>query len=138
MVSVPRVSAAIAYVYARTIEVEVVAMRIASVYSKAPIATAEVERAVEVSCITEGAILPVEQHVAHVEVAVAPVGAIKVVHCVDTHQIVEVYLISSLILVVGEVKLISHLVGEEQSLLASLLVAHCVCRERKREQQSHY
>ena len=96
----------------------------------------EVERTVEVSRVAEHAILPVEQHVAEVEVTPAPVVAVQLVVRVDAEQIVEVYLVSRLILVVSEVQLVSHLVGEEQSLFARLTVAHCAgCHH---EAEHHY
>ena len=119
-------AAAIADVHSRAVEVEVVAVRVAGVYAEVPVASVEVERTIEVGCIAEGAILPVEQNVAHVEIAVAPVGPIQVVDSIYTHKVVEVYLVCCLILVVGQIQLISHFVGQEQSLLTSLLITHSV------------
>lgn len=84
-------SATIVYVYSRTIEVEVVAVRIACVNAEVPVASVEVERTIEVGCVAESTILPVEQNVAHVEIAVAPVGPIQVVDSIYTHKVVEVY-----------------------------------------------
>lgn len=106
-------------------EVEVVAVRIASVYSEVPNACTEVERTIEVGCLAEHTVLPVEEHIAEVDVTPTPVVAVEFVIGVDTEQIVEVYLVSRLILVVGEVQLVSHLIGEEQRLFACLTVAHC-------------
>ena len=72
--------------------------------------------------------MPVEEDIAQVEVALAPIYSVEVIYRIDTHQIVEVGLVSSLILVIGQVELVSHLVSEEESLLASLLITHCRSR----------
>ena len=101
-------------------------MRIAGVNAKVPVACVEVKRAIEVGCITECTILPVEQNIAHVEIAVAPIGTIQVVDGIYTHKVVEVYLVCCLILVVGQIQFISHLVRQEQSLLSSLFITHGV------------
>ena len=111
----------------RTTEVEIVAVRIAAVDAEVPICSIPVYRAIEVGCIAEQLILPVEEDVTQVEITVCPVNTIEVVIAVDTHQVVEVHLVCCLVLLLGEVQLVSHLVGEEQSLLACLLVAHCAC-----------
>ena len=81
----------------------------------------------------KGAILPlvfgtVPFYTRQVEVALTPIVTVEVVVCIDTHEVVEVYLVGSLILCVTEIKFIRHLVGEEQSLLACLFVAHGFCR----------
>lgn len=118
-------------------EVEVVAMRIASIDSEVPNTSVEVERAVEVSRIAEHTILPVEEHIAEVEITPTPVVAVQILVGVDTEQIIEVNLVSCLILVVGEVQLISHLISEEQSLFACLTVAHCASCHHKTKHH-HY
>ena len=43
---------------------------------------------------------------------------------VDAKQVIEVYFVSSLILVVGEVQLVRHLIGEEEGLLPRLFETH--------------
>ena len=70
--------------------------------------------------------MPVEEHIAQVKVAMRPVCTIEVVIGVYAHQVVEVDLVGSLVLILGEVELVCHLVGEKQSLLACLLIAHSV------------
>ena len=124
---VPGMSSPIAGIEHGASEVEVVAMGIAGIDAKVPIASIPVEWAVEVAGGTESLPLPVEQDIAHVEVATLPIGGIDVVVAGYSHEIVEVDLIGSLVLLVGEVELIGHLVGEEQGLVASLLIAHGVC-----------
>ena len=116
-------TAAIGIKEGRVSEVEERAVRIACVDSEVP--TVEpVERAIEVVGQAEGIVLPVEQYVVEVEVAHLPIGTIEVVNSIDAHKVVEVDFVGSLVLVVGEVELIGHLVGEEQGLLACLLVSH--------------
>lgn len=75
-----------------------------------PEAVGPVQWAVEVGGGEERLVLPVEEYVEQVEVTVCPVCSVEVVVCVDVHKVVEVYLVSSLILVVCEVKLVRHLV----------------------------
>ena len=110
------------------VEEEIVAVRVAGVDTEVPVAGIPVERTVEICRGNVCAILPVEQYVAQVEVALTPIVTVEVVVCIDTHEVVEVYLVGSLILCVTEIKFIRHLVGEEQSLLACLFVAHGFCR----------
>lgn len=110
------------------VEEEIVAVWVAGVDTEVPVAGIPVERAVEISRGNVCAILPVEQYVAQVEVALTPIVTVEVVVCIDTHEVVEVYLVGSLILCVAEIKFIRHFVGEEQSLLACLFVAHGFCR----------
>ena len=57
----------------------------------------------EITCLTECAILPVEQDITEVEVAVTPISTIEVIISVDAHQIIEINFISSLILVFRQV-----------------------------------
>ena len=110
------------------VEEEIVAVWVAGVDTEVPVAGIPVERTVEIGCSNVCAILPVKQYVAQVEVALTPVVTVEVVVCIDTHEVVEVYLVGSLILCIAEIKFIRHLVGEEQSLLACLFVAHGFCR----------
>ena len=126
VVVVPSMSAAVGVPEVRTSEVEIVAIRVAGIDAEVPVACIPVERTIEVGSCAVGCILPVEENIAQIEVTASPVCSIKVVARVDAHQIVEVHLVGSFVLLFGEVQLVSHLVGEEQSLLASLLVAHCV------------
>lgn len=118
-------SASVYGIEMRTAKVEVVAVWIAGVDCEVPASCIPVERTIEVRGCAESSVLPVEQYVAEVEVALSPVCSVQVVIVTDTHQVVKVHLVGGLILVVGEVKLVSHLVGEEQCSLASLLVTHC-------------
>ena len=84
-------------------EVEVVAMRVAGVDAEVPIASFPVQGTIEVGGCAESLPLPVEQDIAHVQVAALPVGGVYVVVACHTHQVVEVNLIGGLILFVCEV-----------------------------------
>ena len=127
-VVMPAVSAVIDVVEMRASEVEVVAVGVSGVDAEVPVAGVPVEGAVEIGGGTEGPVLPVEQDIAHVHVAVVPVGSVEVGLCVDAQQVVEVDLVGCLVLVFGQVELVSHFVGQEQRLLTGLLIAHCVSR----------
>ncbi len=122
-------SAPIDGIEVRATEEEVVTMRIAGVDAEVPVAPVPIERTIEVEGIEVGAILPVEQNVAQIEVALPPVGPVEVVVSVYSHKVVEIDLVGCLVLLVGQIKFIRHLVGEEQCLLTCLLIAHCVCRD---------
>ena len=122
----PAVTAAVDGIEVRPAEIEIAAMRIAGIDAEVPIAGAPVERTVEIGGFNKSPILPVEQNVAQVEVAVFPVDSVEVGLRVHTNQIVEVDFVCSLVLLFGEIQFIRHLVGEEQGLLTSLFVAHGV------------
>ena len=124
----PAVTATILYVNGGTAKEEIVAIRVAGINAEMPIACVPVERTIEIGGVTESTILPRQQDVAEVEVATLPIETIQVVDGAHTHQVVEVYLVCCLILLVGEVKFIRHLVGEEQRLLTGLLITHSSCR----------
>lgn len=132
----PRVAATISVIERRCAEIEEVAVGIYPIDAEVPVAGSPVKRAIEVARCAESPILPVEEYVIEIQIAVLPVRTIKVVGRVDIDEIVEIYLIGGLILVVGEVKLVSHLVCKKQCLLASLLVAHGECGAGHAEQSS--
>lgn len=123
----PTVSAAINSVEVWTSEVKIVSVRIAGVNAEVPVASCPVDRTVEVSGIAESPVLPIEENIAEVEIAIAPVSAIKVIYSVYTHKVVEINLIGCLVLVLCEIQFVSHLIGKEQSFLASLFITHCRC-----------
>ena len=125
-------STAIAGVEHRTTEVEVVTMWIASINAEVPETITPVEWTIEIGSCAECLPLPIQQNIAQVQVTTLPVVAIDIVITRHTHQVahqvVEVDFIGSLILLVRQVQLVSHLVCQEQSLVACLLVAHCLAR----------
>ena len=125
---VPGVSATIAGIEHGASEVEIVAVRIAGIDAEVPVAVAPVEWAVEVAGCAEGPPLPVEQDIAHVQIATLPVVAIDVVVARHTHQVVEIDFVGGLVLFVSQVQFIRHLIGQEQRLVACLFVAHCLTR----------
>jgi hypothetical protein len=121
-------STAIAGVEHRTTEVEVVTMWIASINAEVPETITPVEWTIEIGSCAECLPLPIQQNIAQVQVTTLPVVAIDIVITRHTHQVVEVDFIGSLILLVRQVQLVSHLVCQEQSLVACLFVAHCLAR----------
>jgi len=133
-VVVPAVTTIVAIVEVWATEIIVVAIRIAGIDAEMPVACLPVEWAIEVAGCAIGRILPVEQNITEVKVTVRPVGSIQVVVRVDTHQIVEVYLVGGLVLILCEVQLVCHLVRKEQGLLTCLLVAHGIGRYCHHEQ----
>ena len=126
--TVPGMSATIAGVEHRASEVEVVTVRIAGVDAEVPVATLPVQGTIEIGGCTEELPLPVDEHVAQVEVTTLPVNTKDIVIAGDTHQIVEVDFVGSLVLLISQVQLVSHLVREEEGLVPCLLVAHCLAR----------
>ena len=127
--SVPGVCTMIGVIEVRTSEVEVVTVWVTGIDAEMPVAGVPVQRTIEIGSCDEGIPLPVKQDIAQVEITALPVGSIHIVTAGDTHQIVEIDLIGCLVLFVSEIQLISHLVGQEQGLVAGLLIAHCVCRD---------
>ena len=128
--SVPGVVATISVIEMRTSEVEVVTVRVTGVNAEVPVAGVPVQRTIEIGCCEEGIPLPVKQDIAQVEVTALPVGTIYVVIAGDTHQVVEVNLVGSLILLVRQVQLVSHLVRQEECLVTCLFVTHGMGRNR--------
>ena len=124
--TVPGVSTTIGGIEVGTPEVEVVTMRVAQVDAEVPVTSLPVEWAIEIAGGYKGIPLPVEKNIAQVEVTTLPVGAKHVCTSCYTHQIVEIDLVGCLVLLVSQIQLVSHLVGQEQGLIASLLIAHGV------------
>lgn len=121
----PRVTSTIFHENAGTVvEEEIVAVRVTGVYSEVPVACVPIQRTVEIARGNVGTVLPVEENITQIEVALLPITAVEVIVRVYSHKVVEVDFIGSLILCVGEIEFIRHLVGEEQSLLACLFVTH--------------
>ena len=123
-VHVPAVSATIGGIEMRASEIVVVTMRIAGINGKMPVACAPVKRTEEIRGCAEHIPLPAIEDIAQVEVAALPVGTINVIHARDAHQVVEVDLVRCFVLGISQVELVGHLVGQEQSFPAGLLIAH--------------
>jgi len=124
----PAVTTSVGCIEVRTAEVEIVAAGITGIYPEVPVAAIPYQRTIEIGGCTEKVPLPAVEYVANVLVAALPVQAQHIVIVGDTHQVVEVDLIGCLILQVSKIELVGHLVGEEKSLVASLLVGHGACR----------
>ena len=124
----PGMTATIGGIEGRTTEEEVVAVRIAGIDSEVPEPVTPVEWAEEVACSAESLPLPVEQDIAQIQVAALPIRSKHIVVARHTHQVVEVDFVCSLVLCISQVQLVSHLVRQEEGLVACLLVAHCLAR----------
>ena len=123
-IHVPAVSTPVGGIEVWTSVEEIVAVGIAGIDAEMPIACIPVERTIEVGGCDEGIPLPCIKDVAQVEVTTLPVGTIHIVYAGDTHEVVEVDFVRCLVLGISQVELVGHLVGEEQGLVAGLLVAH--------------
>ena len=120
----PTMTATVLYIKVWTTEEEVVAMRITGIDAEVPETARPIKRTVEIAGCAKGIVLPIPENIAQVEVTLPPIYAIKVVVIIDTHEIIEVNLISSLVLVISKIQFVCHLIREEECLLASLLIAH--------------
>jgi hypothetical protein len=134
----PSMSASIGYIEMRTTEIEVITMRIACIDAEVPVATLPPQWAIEIACCAESLILPVEKNISQIHITMNPIVRKNIVICIYTQEIVEIHLICSLILLFIEVKLICHLICKEQSLLASLLVTHCISLCEECAQKSYH
>ena len=128
--NVPGMSATIGGIEVWTSEEEIVTMRIATIDAEVPIACIPVEWAIEVAGCYVGVPLPVEQDIAEIEIPALPVGTEHISATCYPHQVVEVDFVSCFVLLVSQIQLVCHLVGEEQGLATGLLVAHCTCCHR--------
>jgi hypothetical protein len=122
--AVPGVTSTIGGVEVRTAEVEVVTVRITCIDTEVPVACVPVEGAVEVRGSNKCVPLCFQQDVTHVEVTALPISSINIINAGDTHQVVEVDLVGSFILLVRQVQLISHLVRQKECLVTCLFVTH--------------
>ena len=124
--TMPGVTTTIGDIEVRTSEVEVVTMRVAEINAEVPVACLPVEGTVEIAGCHKGVPLPVVKDIAQVEITTLPVGAEHVSTTCHSHEIVEIDLVGCLVLLVVQIQLVSHLISQEQGLVASLLVAHGV------------
>ncbi len=125
-VAMPCVAAAITGVEHRPTKEEVVAMGIACIDAEMPETVAPDKWAEKVCRAAECLKLPTQKHITQVEIAALPVDSEDIVVTRDTHQVVEIYLVGSLVLLLSEIQFVGHLVGEKQSLVAGLLITHCL------------
>ena len=81
--------------------------------------------AIEVLAGQESVHLAVGEHVAQFAGPALPVDPVEVAHDIDIHDVVEVNLVYGIHLRGVQIEFVSHFVGQEPCLLASLAVAHC-------------
>ena len=72
----PAMSTSVHGIEMRSAKEEIVSARVSGIDAEMPITIVPVERAIEIGCVEEGTILPVEQNVAQVHVALSPVYTI--------------------------------------------------------------
>ena len=125
--SVPGMGTTIGIVEVRTAEIEVVTIRIAGVDTEVPVTSFPVKRTIEIGSSDKSIPLPVEEYIAQVQVAALPVGSEHISTARDSHQVVEVDFVACLILLICQIQLVGHLVGQEQCLVTGLLIAHGIC-----------
>ena len=118
------VSAIIGNPYRRTAIVEVTAIVVA-VDGEVPTTCTPSYRAEEIIGCHQEIVLPVVQDAAEVVETIRVVVAIEIGGSVDTKEVVEVDLIGVVILLVVEVELIGHLIGQVESLCLCTLETHC-------------
>ena len=134
----PRMTTPVRCIEVRSSEVEIVTVRIAHVHPEVPVPGIPVQWAVEIARCDIRVPLPVEQDIAQVQVSALPVGTVHVRPTRHTHQVVQVDLVGSLILLVGQVQFVRHLVRQEQRLASCLLVAHGLGRDGHHHHHGHH
>ncbi len=117
------VSAPIFEVYAWTVVEEYIAV-IVSVDGEDPCATPPKERSNEVVGLEQQVELPVEQYVSEVCESVAQIVLVEVSFGFHAEEVIKVDLIRIVILLVVEVELVCHFIGQIESLLACSPVTH--------------
>ena len=122
----PSMCATIGHIEVRTAEVEVVTMRITTIDAEVPVTSLPIEWTIEIGGCYKSIPLPFKQDITQIEVTTLPIGPEHIIASSYPHQVVEINLISCLVLLVSQIQLISHLISEEEGLVTSLLVAHCV------------
>lgn len=125
--------------------IEVVAVCIVIVNGEVPCSAAPPQRAEEIVDGDKCCPLPFVEDVTQIVVTIGQVAYVGQVGLrVNTQQVVEVYFVCIVILLVVEVQLIGHLVGQVVSLLASRFVIHsrgthpgCHCHHHCHHVTSH-
>ena len=92
-------------------------------------------RFVEVLGLEEQSVLPAGKYIAEFICAAVPIDSEEVGGTNQTIEVVEIDFIDGFILIVGELKLVSHLVGEEERFAACLCIAHSVSIHHSRDHQ---
>ena len=86
-----------------TAEIEISAMGIPYIDGETPKAVSPHQGAIEIAGGHISVVLPTQQDIAQVQVALRPTPAIEVIIAVDTHQVIQVDFVGGLVLVIGEI-----------------------------------
>lgn len=92
-----------------------------------PSATIDNDRPEEVFPSQEFSPLPSVKHIVQVLVSAVVITVIESVHGSQTAEVIVIYLVNVLNLVVGQIQLVSHLVGEEASFFSGAFHAEGLC-----------
>lgn len=103
--------AVVAGIIIRTVEIKFVAVAITRIDAVTEMVVAPISRTIKIGQTSEALIFRTAEDVRQVEIAAVPIRAIEVVIIAEIKKIIIVHLISSLILLIGQIQLISHLVG---------------------------
>ena len=109
----------------RTAVVEITAI-VAAIDGEVPYTCTPYYRTKEVVGGHQKTVLPVVQNGTQIAQAIAVVVAIDIGRRVNTKEVIEVNLVGIIILLVVEVKLVSHLVRQVKSLFLCTFKTHCV------------
>ena len=121
-------SATIAPEHGRPVVIEP-SVTIVSVDGEVPTPRTPYDRANEIVGSQHQIVLPVEEDVAQIVQAELKISSIEVAFVVETHQIIQIYLVCVVVLLVVQVELVGHLVRQIECFLSCTLVAHGIRSE---------
>lgn len=120
---VASVAAAIGVINRRMMVV-VMSKAVVTVDGEQPGTTVPCQRTEEVVGSCEERVLPVIKDMTEVGIAIGKIIAIKVGLGAYAQEVIQIDLVAIVVLLLVEVQLISHLVGEETRLLAGFFIVH--------------
>ena len=93
---------------------------------KADYVVIDTDRFVEVGGSQVMPVLPAGEYPLELALSTVPENSENVRSAHQTYEVIVIDLINCIILCIGEIELISHLIGEEQGLCLCSCVAHCI------------